>query len=109
MCVSPASVPQLTRGRERAVLRPQAVLFDILRSITLLSAPVVPYTADDVFRHSLPLLGLEQASDDILASLETSVFDAGFLDPPAEWEVEAVRRDWVTIMSMREEVRGAVW
>lgn len=84
----------------------QAVLFEALRVMTLLAAPVVPYTSDDIFRHSLPLVGHEQLPDDAFLDIATTVFDAGFVDPPPTWDNAEVTSDWTTIMSLREQVLG---
>jgi isoleucyl-tRNA synthetase len=101
----------LQPSTERAVS--QAVLREILRVLVRVIAPIVPFTAEDTFQHSAPVMAPTLAANasgsnavDVPAP-EFTVFDVPFHAPaslPApEWLNSAVASDWAILSAIRAE------
>jgi isoleucyl-tRNA synthetase len=75
----------------------QTVLFDILLDLTRLMAPILPFTAEEVWDH-LPMW----------EGKEISVHLSRFPEARAEWMEESLFRRWEELLKLRGEVTKAL-
>lgn len=77
----------------------QTVMLEILKTLILLSAPILSFTAEDIFRY------LKQQ---VRGNYEESVFLYNIPKPNADYFSKALEEKWDQILSVREEVYKAL-
>jgi isoleucyl-tRNA synthetase len=75
----------------------QTVIFEGLRSLTLLMAPILSFTAEEIWHHMPDWEGKAP-----------SVHLAGFPEAPAQWEDRDLAERWERFLSLRGEVTRAL-
>ncbi len=96
----------------------QAVLFESLRQLCLAVAPIVPFTADDIFQHSMTLLTTigegggdghdkEGEAVDLFTHpvSKACVFDVSWPIADARWLSPDVADCWSTVLEVQSRVR----
>jgi isoleucyl-tRNA synthetase len=87
----------------------QTVLLESLRQLCLCIAPIVPFTAEDVYQHSaavvLPQLQSSEAVD-LLATpaVPSTVFDVAWPTAPASWSQQDVATMWQHVLHLYSKV-----
>ncbi|MGQ9654436.1 MAG: isoleucine--tRNA ligase, partial [Thermodesulfobacteriota bacterium] len=75
----------------------QTVLFDTLRDLTRLMAPILPFTAEEIWDHLPPWEGKE-----------ASVHLSSFPQAPLEWAADPLVKRWEGLLKVRAEVTNAL-
>jgi isoleucyl-tRNA synthetase len=87
-------------SRERRIA--QAVLYNILLSITRLIAPILSFTAEEIWQHIKSTLRNPEAG------IEESVFLSGFPDVNHEFVDTELMERWERLIDIRDEVNKAL-
>ena len=82
-----------SQGRRSA----QTVLFETINALVRLLAPILPFTAEEVWSHMPPFPGKE-----------ASVHMAMMPEVREEWMDEGIMRDWDTLLAIRRDVTKAL-
>jgi len=80
----------------------QSTLYDLVIHLTLLMAPILSFTAEEIWAH-LPGAGCQSGSD-----RPPSVMLAQFPEPPAGFPDEALIQKWDFLLGVRSEINKAL-
>jgi isoleucyl-tRNA synthetase len=105
-----AEAASLSRKRKAS----QVVLWEALRQLTRAIAPIMPFTAEEIFQHSLNDAtsaasdGHQQQERDVVLA-DTTLFDCRLPAPPSgssssEWKSDKLGATWSTLLALRAEV-----
>lgn len=84
---------------------PQAVVFECLRQLTLTLAPMIPFVADDVYQHSVELMGRRLSNDPFVnPEVLSTVFDARWPAVNPAWANEEVSQRWSHVLELHSKV-----